>query len=114
VPHLLTRKGSIAKPNIFLFTSSSDDEFVAANDLEGLQKLFSQYCDDEGLMSKNSIQRIPSILQLLVRCNSELLPTSCVCVFDEKNAFYYSAKSCWTYDRFLRYRSCFCASRMHT
>jgi hypothetical protein len=55
-----------------LSSSSSDDEFVAASDLESLQKLFSEYCDDEGLMSKSSIQRIPSILQLLVRCSRKI------------------------------------------
>ena len=64
---MAARIGPISKPTLLMSSTSSDDEFVSASDLEGLQKLFSEYCDDEGLMSKSSLQRIPSVSQLMVR-----------------------------------------------
>ena len=59
-----------------LWTSSSssstqqqedEDMFVEAQDLDALQQLFSKYCDKEGLMSKQNLEQIPAIAQLLVR-----------------------------------------------
>jgi hypothetical protein len=47
--------------------ASEKDEFVEAEDLEALQKLFSKYCDSEGLMTKLSVMQIPAISELMVR-----------------------------------------------
>jgi hypothetical protein len=48
-------------------TQQEDDVFVEAQDLDALQQLFSKYCDKEGLMSKQNLEQIPAIAQLLVR-----------------------------------------------
>jgi len=45
---------------------NDDDGFVEAQDLEALQGLFSKYCDKEGLMTKDAVQQIPLIAELLV------------------------------------------------
>ena len=47
-------------------SEAEEDEFVEAKDLEALQKLFSKYCDKEGLMTKEAVKKIPSIAELLV------------------------------------------------
>lgn len=47
-------------------TTETVDGYVEAEDLDGLQDLFNRYCDREGLMTKNSVQQIPAIAELLV------------------------------------------------
>jgi len=48
-------------------SEGDDDPFaVEAEDLEALQKLFAKYCDQEGLMTKEAVQKIPTIAELLV------------------------------------------------
>jgi hypothetical protein len=42
------------------------DEYVEAEDLDGLQELFNRYCDQEGLMTKSATKQIPAIAELLV------------------------------------------------
>ena len=50
-------------------SEGDDDPFaVEAEDLEALQKLFAKYCDQEGLMTKEAVQKIPTIAELLVGC----------------------------------------------
>ena len=48
-----------------LFTST-DDQVLDANDVELLQKVFDQYSDKDGLMTKADVMRVPAISQLLV------------------------------------------------
>jgi hypothetical protein len=48
-------------------TSLPEDDFVAAQDLEALQELFTKYCDKDGLMDKNAAMKVPAIAELLVR-----------------------------------------------
>jgi hypothetical protein len=43
-----------------------EEEYVEAEDLDGLQDLFNRYCDREGLMTKSATKRIPAIAELLV------------------------------------------------
>jgi hypothetical protein len=47
-------------------TEAVDEEYVEAEDLDGLQDLFNRYCDREGLMTKSATKRIPAIAELLV------------------------------------------------
>jgi hypothetical protein len=58
----------------FLFASSQSSsftnkelEFVEAENFEALQVLFSTYCDQDGLMTKNAVMNVPIIADLLVR-----------------------------------------------
>lgn len=53
------------------------DAFVKAEDLEGLQALFSKYCDKEGLMTKEVALQIPTISELLVRTYPSMLCLPC-------------------------------------
>lgn len=54
------------KPRQFPAVYSVGDDFVEAEDLEALQSLFRKYCDSDGLMTSQSVQKVPSIAQLLV------------------------------------------------
>ena len=56
------------KGDLFLASSDEDSEFVEAEDFEALQVLFSKYCDKEGLMTKNAVEKVPAIADLLVSC----------------------------------------------
>ena len=49
--------------------SSTDLDFVKADDGDALQQLFSKTCDKEGLMTKAAVMEIPAIAQLLVSTN---------------------------------------------
>lgn len=49
-----------------MLMAKNDDEFVEAKDGEALQELFLKKCDEEGFMSKQAVQNIPVIAQLLV------------------------------------------------
>lgn len=65
--------------NLLLTSSPSldDESFVQAEDLEALQKLFSKYCDSEGLMTKVAVTQIPAISDLMVSrvcCESTIDP----------------------------------------
>jgi hypothetical protein len=53
--------------------TSTEEEFVQAEDLESLQGLFSSCCDGEGLMTKAEVMQIPSISELLVCIRKEKL-----------------------------------------
>ena len=51
-----------------LFMTSEDETLIKAEDGEALQTLFEQFCDDDGLMTKETLVRdIVSIRELLVR-----------------------------------------------
>jgi hypothetical protein len=59
---------------VSLFASSQSSsstnkelEFVEAENFEALQVLFSTYCDQDGLMTKNAVMNVPIIADLLVR-----------------------------------------------
>lgn len=54
--------------NTYLQTKTREtvEEYVEAEDLDGLQDLFNRCCDQEGLMTKNAVQQIPAIAELLV------------------------------------------------
>ena len=47
--------------------TKEDDSIVDASDLEGIQKLFSKYCNSDGLMSKEEMEAMPPFAELLVR-----------------------------------------------
>ncbi len=52
-----------------IYLSSNDaapDEFAEARDGEAVQTLFSKYCDNDGLMTKTTLQQIPAVSELLV------------------------------------------------
>jgi len=48
-----------------LATADNDDTFVNAQDSEALQNLFSKQCDNEGLMTKDELKKVPLIADLL-------------------------------------------------
>lgn len=52
---------------VCLSLSNQDDAFPEASDLEALQRLFTKYCDKEGLMTKTSVTQVPAIAALMVR-----------------------------------------------
>jgi hypothetical protein len=55
--------------NVGLFMTSEDETLIKAEDGEALQSLFEQFCDDDGLMTKEMLVRdIVSIRELLVSC----------------------------------------------
>jgi hypothetical protein len=54
-----------------VFMTSTEEEFVQAEDLESLQGLFSSCCDGEGLMTKAEVMQIPSISELLMEGDLE-------------------------------------------
>lgn len=43
-----------------------DDFVVTAKDGEALQSLFSKQCDDDGLMTMDTLKKVPVIADLLV------------------------------------------------
>lgn len=50
-----------------LFMTSEDETLIKAEDGEALQTLFERFCDDDGLMTKETlVQDIVSIRELLV------------------------------------------------
>lgn len=51
----------------------NDEVYVKAQDLEALQTLFGEYCDNEGLMTKDAVRKIPAISELLVGCGCYLV-----------------------------------------
>jgi hypothetical protein len=54
--------------SVELFMTSEDETLIKAEDGEALQTLFEQFCDDDGLMTKETLVRdIASIRELLVR-----------------------------------------------
>ena len=46
--------------------ASTDDNVLDANNVELLQKVFDQYSDKDGLMTKVDVMQVPAISQLLV------------------------------------------------
>jgi hypothetical protein len=48
-------------------STNKELEFVEAENFEALQVLFSTYCDQDGLMTKNAVMNVPLIADLLVR-----------------------------------------------
>ena len=71
-PTQAVRQGAwnLERQPLYLTSSSSTsveaDGFVQSEDLGALQRLFSKYCDEEGLMSKTSVMEIPAISELMV------------------------------------------------
>jgi len=45
----------------------TDATIVSAQDLEGLQKLFADRCDTDGLMTRSVLEQTPFLAELLVR-----------------------------------------------
>jgi hypothetical protein len=52
--------------NIHILFSSNKDDYVEAEDLPAIQALFSKYCDEEGLMTKVELGKVPPFAQMLV------------------------------------------------
>jgi hypothetical protein len=48
-------------------SSNKNNESPQAHDGEALQALFSEQCDQDGLMTKDTLQSVPMIAELLVR-----------------------------------------------
>lgn len=57
--------GKMKINRVQMLMAKNDDEFVEAKDGEALQELFLKKCDEEGFMSKQAVQNIPVIAQLL-------------------------------------------------
>lgn len=59
------------RKGVDLYAASSDieniAEFVEAENFEALQRLFSKFCDKEGLITKKAVMMIPAIADLMVR-----------------------------------------------
>ena len=78
----LSKSRTIGRPIALKMADPSNEkdgiEFVAADDGDALQDLFSRICDNEGLMTKEAVKKVPSIAQLLVstfhHINEYLLP----------------------------------------
>lgn len=49
-----------------LFSAVTEDDYVKSDNIEGLQSLFSKYCDKDGFMSKDTALSVPVISELLV------------------------------------------------
>jgi hypothetical protein len=64
--------------SVELFMTSEDETLIKAEDGEALQTLFEQFCDDDGLMTKEALVRdIASIRELLVRSGLESMVFQC-------------------------------------
>eukprot|EP00977_Amphora_coffeiformis_P004580 scaffold987_cov183-Amphora_coffeaeformis.AAC.8 len=67
-----------------LFTST-DDQVLDANNVELLQKVFDQYSDKDGLMTKADVTQVPAISQLLK--DGDLLPEELTEIWDSAPKF---------------------------
>ena len=45
---------------------SKGGDFVEAEDLPSIQELFTKYCDQDGLMTKTSLDKVPAFKDMLV------------------------------------------------
>ena len=45
---------------------SDNSIYVEAEDLLGIQALFNKFCDEDGLMNKSDLERVPVIAEMLV------------------------------------------------
>jgi hypothetical protein len=61
------------------FFVSPESDIGLSEDLESLQALFNKYCDNDGLMSKDAVIRVPFFAELLVSY------TRPFCLFAMKN-----------------------------
>jgi Ca2+-binding EF-hand superfamily protein len=59
--HEITRNS-----NIHILFNSNKDNYVEAEDLPAIQAVFSKYCDEEGLMTKDELGKVPPFAQMLV------------------------------------------------
>eukprot|EP00980_Cylindrotheca_fusiformis_P011944 scaffold2830_cov131-Cylindrotheca_fusiformis.AAC.65 len=53
-------------PNLHVLFISSKDKYVEAENLSAIQTLFSQYCDKEGLMTRDQLEKVPPFAEMLV------------------------------------------------
>lgn len=67
-PLLHSQKMCVRPPLGMLSLAAVDGDFVKAQDGEALQTLFAKQCDDDGLMTMDTLKKVPAIAELLVSC----------------------------------------------
>jgi hypothetical protein len=63
-PTFLSLSSSSSSPSS---SKSTEDGTIDAEDIDGIQKLFSKHCDGDGLMTKKTLESVPPFVDLLVR-----------------------------------------------